>query len=132
MPYFRLVVVALDGSSQARAAFDVACSLARERQGTVTAITVRGPDPDERRDALALVREATAHARADYGLELQAEIRDGDPVTEILAATEQCGADSIVIGSHGRGGLQRALLGSVAEGVMRRATVPVVVVRGAR
>lgn len=44
-------------------------------------------------------------------------------------AAKEWPADLIVIGSHGRGGVKRALLGSVAEGVMRHAPCPVLVVR---
>ena len=47
----------------------------------------------------------------------------------ILQAASEWGADLIVIGSHGRDGLTRALLGSVAEGVMRQAPCPVLVVK---
>jgi nucleotide-binding universal stress UspA family protein len=54
----------------------------------------------------------------------------GSSLTEIVDAARGWPADLIVIGSHGRGGVERALLGSVAEGVMRRAPCPVLVVRG--
>jgi nucleotide-binding universal stress UspA family protein len=54
----------------------------------------------------------------------------GDAASEIAKAAEDWPADLIVIGSHGRGGIRRALLGSVAEGVMRQASCPVLVVRG--
>jgi len=53
----------------------------------------------------------------------------GSPDAEIVNAAKEWPADVIVIGSHGRKGLQRALLGSVAEGVMRQAPCPVLVVR---
>jgi nucleotide-binding universal stress UspA family protein len=53
----------------------------------------------------------------------------GGPATEIVKAAKEWPADVIVIGSHGRVGVQRALLGSVAEGVMRHAPCPVMVVR---
>lgn len=48
---------------------------------------------------------------------------------EILAKAKEVGADVIVMGTHGRSGMKRLLVGSVAESVLRRATVPVVVVR---
>jgi nucleotide-binding universal stress UspA family protein len=57
-------------------------------------------------------------------------IEIGEPATAIARAAKDWPADMIVIGSHGRGGLRRALLGSVAEGVMRQASCPVLVVRG--
>jgi nucleotide-binding universal stress UspA family protein len=53
----------------------------------------------------------------------------GRPIHEILSATDEHGIDQIVLGSHGRDGAARLLLGSVAETVVRRAPVPVTVVR---
>jgi nucleotide-binding universal stress UspA family protein len=53
----------------------------------------------------------------------------GDPVESIVGAARGWPADLIVIGSHGRDGLGRVLLGSVAEGVARHAPCPVLVVR---
>jgi len=55
----------------------------------------------------------------------------GNPALEVARAAKEWPADVIVIGSHGRGGLRRVLMGSVAEGVMRHAPCPVLVVRGA-
>jgi nucleotide-binding universal stress UspA family protein len=54
---------------------------------------------------------------------------EGSPADEIVKAAREWPADIIVIGSHGRGGLQRALIGSVAEAVTRHAPCPVLVVR---
>jgi nucleotide-binding universal stress UspA family protein len=56
-------------------------------------------------------------------------IQVGTPSEEIVKAAEEWSADLLVIGSHGRRGMQRALLGSAAETVMRHAPCPVVVVR---
>jgi len=53
----------------------------------------------------------------------------GRPSEEIVKVAREWSADLLVIGSHGRGGMQRALLGSVAETVMRHAPCPLVVVR---
>lgn len=54
---------------------------------------------------------------------------EGAPAAEIVKAALEWPADLVVIGSHGRGGLQRAILGSVAKAGMRRAPCPVLVVR---
>lgn len=56
-------------------------------------------------------------------------IRLGKPAAEIVRTAKDWAADMIVIGSHGRHGVSRALLGSVAEEVMRHAPCPVLVVR---
>jgi nucleotide-binding universal stress UspA family protein len=53
----------------------------------------------------------------------------GDAVTEIVAVAEEAPCDLIVMGTHGRTGLRRALLGSVAEQVLRRAPCPVLTVK---
>lgn len=56
-------------------------------------------------------------------------IHIGKPAAEIVQTAKEWPADVIVIGSHGRAGIERALLGSVAEAVMRHAPCPVLVVR---
>ena len=53
----------------------------------------------------------------------------GDPGTEIVGHAEKIGADVIIIPSHGRSGISRLLLGSVAERVLRLAHCPVLVLR---
>lgn len=57
-------------------------------------------------------------------------VRCGAPWEEILAVARQQGADLVVVGTHGRKGLPHALLGSVAEKVVRLSPVPVLTVRG--
>jgi nucleotide-binding universal stress UspA family protein len=58
-----------------------------------------------------------------------AEKAVGEPAAEILEAAKRMGADLLVMGTHGRTGLQHALMGSVAERVVRRAHSPVLTVR---
>jgi nucleotide-binding universal stress UspA family protein len=59
-------------------------------------------------------------------------LREGVPWEEITAVADEIDADMIVIGTHGRKGLARALLGSVAENVVRTATRPVLTIHGPR
>jgi nucleotide-binding universal stress UspA family protein len=54
---------------------------------------------------------------------------EGDPAREILAAAAEIDCDMIVMGTHGRSGLERLLLGSVSEQVLRKARCPVVMVK---
>jgi len=61
--------------------------------------------------------------------EASARIRQGNPYEEILAAAIESKVDLIVMGTHGRTGLARAVLGSVAEKVVRLSPVPVLTVR---
>jgi nucleotide-binding universal stress UspA family protein len=64
-----------------------------------------------------------AQVPMDYGL------TDGDPATAILRAADENQCDLIVMGTHGRTGLRRLLMGSVAEQVLRRASCPVLTVK---
>lgn len=63
------------------------------------------------------------------GVELTTAIRTGIPEEEILAYTDAEGIDLLVMGTHGRRGMERYVLGSTTERVLRRAPVPVVTVR---
>lgn len=56
-------------------------------------------------------------------------LREGDPAEETLALAKEADCDLIVMGSHGRTGLDRLLVGSVAEAVMRKAPCPVLIVK---
>ncbi|WP_276272274.1 universal stress protein [Haloarcula litorea] len=62
------------------------------------------------------------------GVPVETAIREGAPSTEIVAHARENSADAIVMGTHGRGGIDRLLLGSVAERVVRASPVPVVTV----
>jgi nucleotide-binding universal stress UspA family protein len=64
------------------------------------------------------------------GVPIAAELRQGSPWREINAFAKERHADLIVVGTHGRRGLPRALVGSVAEKVVRTAPCPVLVVHG--
>lgn len=59
-------------------------------------------------------------------------IKEGSPVREILDVATKRGVDLVIMGTHGRRGARRLLLGSVAEGVVRRSNAPVITVRADR
>jgi nucleotide-binding universal stress UspA family protein len=63
------------------------------------------------------------------GFDLALQIREGDPGVEIAAAAAEAKCDLIVMGTHGRRLLSRALLGSVANNVLSSGTIPVLLVR---
>jgi nucleotide-binding universal stress UspA family protein len=75
-----------------------------------------------------LLAEAETMA-AEHDREITTATKVGKSANEIIEYGKTHGIDVIVLGSHGRSGVSRLLLGSVAETVMRRATVPVTVVR---
>jgi nucleotide-binding universal stress UspA family protein len=70
--------------------------------------------------------EAEAHQK---GVKVQSILKEGSPVQEILKAAEEVRAELIVLGTHGRTGLDRFMMGSVAERVSRQALCPIMLVR---
>lgn len=90
-------------------------------------------DPLEiKEDEQTRVRERLSEAAGREGLDVKRNrvaVRIGRPEEEILRAAREHGADLIVMGTHGRQGLSRVLMGSVAESILRRAPCPVLVQR---
>jgi len=78
--------------------------------------------------AESALKDWVGKARAE-GLNARARLRSGVSCKEIIALAQDERADLIVIGTHGRGGINRALLGSVADRVVRLAPCPVLTVR---
>lgn len=77
-------------------------------------------------------REYLAPVAADLrerGVRVTTDARHGEPVTELVAAAREAGADLIAMATHDRGGLGRLLFSSVAEAVLRQATIPVFMMR---
>jgi nucleotide-binding universal stress UspA family protein len=81
-----------------------------------------------RRDARRRLAALLARARA-AGARTGSRLVEGGPADEILKVARRWHPDLIVIGTHGRGGVRRFLMGSVAEHVVRRAARPVLSVR---
>jgi len=66
---------------------------------------------------------------AEAGYQVSLAVRFGDPAQELADLVEEEDVDAVVIATHGRSGLSRALLGSVAERLLRMVVVPVIMVR---
>ena len=93
-----------------------------------TVLTSEAAELDQQRAALARRHLEAARARfARAGWRVRMEVRSGRPLEELLEASKS--ADVLVVGARGVGGMERLLLGSVAEGVVSRAQIPVLVVR---
>lgn len=86
-------------------------------------------DEDPLESGRQLVDEIKQRAEGE-GLETVGGIREGTPYEEILAYVEEAEVDLVVMGTHGKQGLTRVLLGSTAEEVLRRSPVPVLTVKG--
>lgn len=147
MSMFKKILVPVDGSAPSDAAVALALRLARDQgaklffvhvcevakiAAMVSAPTV-GIDPSyaleaERESGEVALEEALGRAKSG-GVESETHLEEGSCVSTLLDVGRENGIDLIVIGSHGRGGIARALLGSVAEGVLRHSDVPVLVTR---
>lgn len=138
------ILVPVDFSPHSERALDYACSLAEKlgaRIHLVHAIGAGTPELGAVRAVLtdsmiATLRESSlanlrtiANAREGIATFGKVMVEPGDARDGILEAAVACSADLIVIGSHGRRGLSRFVLGSVAEDVARRAPCPVLIVR---
>ncbi|WP_394741413.1 universal stress protein [Natronococcus roseus] len=75
------------------------------------------------------VLEEARETAAEYDREVRTELKLGSPARTITEYATAHDVDHIVLGSHGRDGVSRILLGSVAETVARRAPVPVTIIR---
>ncbi|MGC1379429.1 MAG: universal stress protein [Candidatus Baltobacteraceae bacterium] len=125
------LVVALDGSACAQRAFDLALALTRTLGSRLVVCSVAGAVPalaQGESEAQLIVGDAVARARAD-GIATRECVELGEPANQIVGCAARHRAGAIVIGTHGRSGIKRMLVGSVAEGVLRSARIPVFIVR---
>ncbi|HMF16284.1 MAG TPA: universal stress protein [Gemmataceae bacterium] len=134
----RAILHPTDFSDNSRQAFDLACSLARDHRARLIVVHVL-PEPrvplggimtpppaedyPEARKQLAKIKVS------DHRIQLDRRLAVGDPVTEICRLARNAKCRLIVMGTHGQKGLNRFLMGSVAEQVVRKADCPVLTVR---
>jgi universal stress protein A len=135
----RIVLHPTDFSDRSENAFRLACALARDYDARLVILHVADlpvlaygegvvpPDPEIYQASLRDQLEGL-HIPIP-GLRVERRFEEGDPPAEILRVADEIGADLIVLGTHGRTGLGRLLMGSVAERVMRKATCPVLTVK---
>jgi SulP family sulfate permease len=126
----RGLVLATDGSRYAEAATTLAATFAKILQAPVTAVSAISPSHSpERQQEGAAAAERAALFLNEHDIQSEPEVVHGRADEMILQSAASHNADLIVIGSHGRTGLQRAMLGSVSERVIDAALTPVLVVK---
>lgn len=131
------ILVPLDGSTFAEAALDKALEFADGATiSLLRAAEAETPGGESPEAQVASLREAQAYLRrivdrlARRGLHrVEAHVWYGAPATAIVEVARTEKVDLIVMATHGRGGLERLVLGSVADAVLRGTPVPVLVVR---
>lgn len=98
------------------------------------------PVEDQPESPEGILPESRAHEQLQeiaetlksQGIEVSAHLAHNDEVKAIIEAAERFGAGMIILGSHGHGALYHLLIGSVSEGVVRRAQCPVLIVPAGR
>ena len=142
----RRILVPTDFGRPAAAALDLAIEMARATGAALSIMHVSETGPElvatPGRSTTALCKSIRASADrelADAIERTRAALDDvdgvfceGSPVRKILEVTRKRGFDLVIMGTHGRRGARRLFLGSVAEGVVRRTTIPVSTVRADR
>ncbi|MDQ2052586.1 universal stress protein [Natronolimnohabitans sp. A-GB9] len=133
------ILLATDGSEGARQATEHAIELADRLEARLHVLSVaeEGPHSSEKQDEMRSDPEGEAEeaieeaerAASQRGVETTRTVRHGVPQEEIVDVAEANAMDLIVMGTHGRTGLDHLVVGSVAEEVVRNAPVPVVTVR---
>lgn len=138
------VLVPIDESDRSSAALEYA--LEEHPEASVTVLHVIDPRDfrtyggvegwvdveqiaDQQRDHARRLVENARERATDRGITVTTEVLTGKPARSIVEYVGENDIDHVVIGSHGRSGVSRVLLGSVAETVVRRSPVPVTVIR---
>jgi nucleotide-binding universal stress UspA family protein len=143
---FKHIVFATDGSPSAAKASQTAIELARTNGAKLTVVFVIDPYPymslgegtgdafqaymNAAYAASAKVTEDLVEQAKKAGVTMEKSVVEGDDVASaIVMVAEQQGGDLVVVGSHGRTGIQKFILGSVASKVLTMSKVPVLIVR---
>ena len=142
---FKRILCATDFSDTAEAAWDLACELARLHRAELllahvfvelplySMAEVPGPAVaqvwEEQRAWVQRALDERVAAAGTTGLDVRSVLKTGSPATANTDTAAEEGSDLIVIGTHGRTGLNRLVIGSVAERVVRSAPCPVLTVK---
>lgn len=141
MLHIQTILVPIDFSDAADQALGVALSMARDHRAKLVLLTVPPPQPQApisemyvpEFDDVRLIDESRRQLKslADSIADIPVEQRlvVGSPGHSIVDVAKECRADLIVMGTHGRSGLSRLILGSVAEHVLRHAPCPVLTIK---
>ena len=128
-----------DFSTPSKSAFDLACAVARDYDARLVVVHVKPPQMmgGEVHALITTPEEVDRELRGeldkfqphDASTKIERVLKEGDAGTEILRTAKEISSDVIVMGTHGRTGLGRLFMGSVAEAVSRKAHCPVLTVK---
>jgi nucleotide-binding universal stress UspA family protein len=143
----KTIVVAVDFSNATQGVLEMASGLAKAFNAKLRLLHVVEPEPsytaygftpdefpalhayqeEAKRRAVGKLEELLATVKLGLA-DAECQIAEGSPLYSVLDYIKEIGADFVVLGSHGHGAIASLLLGSVAEGMVRKATVPTLIV----
>jgi nucleotide-binding universal stress UspA family protein len=142
---FKQILVPYDASSYANHAFEKALEIAEKFESKITVLTVLGTDvesttgisleraieiQDEQEDAATKILKDLEGLAKDKGVEFSFKvIYEPSTYKGIVNFSKSNSINLIVMGSHGRSGIKKALLGSVASGIVEHANCPVLIIK---
>lgn len=146
---YQSILVPMDGSKLADRALGVAIPLAEHHGAKLVLVQVYEPlslmtIPSEgatrdaelelswRREQERSLERSVKRVRRQTSAAVEGHFREGEVVAALAREARELAVDLVVLCTHGRGGFQRFFLGSVADGLMRRLAVPLLLVRGGR
>ena len=132
MPPFPTILFATDYSNRSRAAYEVARALAREGSRLVVLHVVESVPVASEGYEQAHLERLREYEPAEPGVVMDYRLEEGDPAETILLLAKDTDCSLIVISSHGRTGLDRVVMGSVAERIAQAAHCPVLIYRPGR
>ena len=143
----KTIIAALDFSDASDAVLATSVEMAKAFGATLKLVHIVEPEPtysaygftpeefpaihtfqEEARTRAQKALEIRREKVAGEGAQVESELLEGNPLKALLDYSEAQGADLVVLGSHGHGVLASVLLGSVAEGIVRKSEVPALVV----
>jgi nucleotide-binding universal stress UspA family protein len=141
---FNRILIPTDGSDAVMPAVKMALDLAKTYDATLHALFIVDQPPsvtgtgegftgidnllNELEEEGRHATDTIADQAEDSNVEIKSSVQRGNPHDDILAYANEYAIDLIVIGTHGRTGVKRALLGSVTEDVVRHSEIPVLTV----
>jgi nucleotide-binding universal stress UspA family protein len=143
----KTIVVAVDFSDATSGVLKMACELAKSFGAQLHLLHVVEPEPsyaaygftpdefpalhayqeEAKRRASAKLEHLLSTVKPDH-VDSLCQIAEGSPLHALLDYVKETGADMVVLGSHGHGAIASLLLGSVAEGMVRKACVPTLII----
>jgi nucleotide-binding universal stress UspA family protein len=130
---FKKLLVPLDGTAESAVALPLARTVARATGAEVRLVRVvrlQAVSTEGERDVAAESLKRVADELGTSGLRVESVVHTArEPADAILQEVRACGADLVVMATHGRAGLARAVLGSVAERIVAESPVPILLLR---